>query len=257
LKLFPRPRSRAVALLGLPEPAQALRLLEFIRGGAGPALHAFEIMSRLGLELVRRHMPGARNPLTATYDWYALVETAAFAEVDADSLAARILAGALNSGAAQDAALAQSLEQAQALWRLRENLSEAQKREGGSIKHDISVPVARIPQFIEEANRRIAARWPGARPVVFGHMGDGNIHYNVSQPVGADKAAFVSQWREMNDVVHGLVREFGGSISAEHGIGRLKRELLAQVKDPTALDLMRALKKTLDPKGILNPGAVL
>ncbi len=257
LKLFPRPRSRAVAFLGLRDPAQALELLAFVKGRAGPSLHAFELISRPGIDLVLRHIPGARDPLAAAHDWYALVELAAFAEGEAERVAAEILAGALDAGLAQDATLAQSLDQAGALWRLRENLSEAQRREGGSIKHDISVPVDRVPQFIEEAGRRLRAAMPEARPVPFGHMGDGNIHYNVSQPVGADKAAFLARWGEVNDVVHAVVHEFGGSISAEHGIGRLKRDLLRKTKDPVALDAMRAIKTALDPNGILNPGVLL
>lgn len=257
LKLFPRPRSRVVAFVGLQCPAAALRLLNFVKDRAGPALQAFELIPRIGLDLVLRHIPGARDPLAAPHEWYALIEFAQFVEGETAHVAAETLHAALAAGLAEDATLSQSLEQAAAFWRLRESLSQAQKREGGSIKHDISVPVALAPDFIAEAGRRVAARFPQARPVPFGHMGDGNIHYNVTQPVGADKAGFLAQWDEMNAIVHGVVQEFGGSISAEHGIGRLKRDLLTQVKDPIALDMMRALKNTFDPKGILNPGAVL
>jgi FAD/FMN-containing dehydrogenase len=257
LKLFPRPRSRAVAFLGLRDPAQALKLLNFVKGRAGPTLNAFEVASRSGLELVLRHIPGTRDPLAQPHDWYALVELAAFADGEAERAGAEILASALDAGLAQDATLAQSLDQAGALWKLRESLSEAQKREGGSIKHDIAVPVSEIPRFIEEAGLRLRAAFPQARPVPFGHMGDGNIHYNVSQPVGADKAEFLAHWGEINAIVHGVVHELGGSISAEHGIGRLKRDLLRETKDPVALDAMRAVKAALDPNGILNPGALL
>ncbi len=257
LKLFPRPRSKAVAFLGLESPATALALLNFMKERAGPGLQAFEIMSRLGLELALRHIPGARDPLGAPASWYALVEVAGFSGGEAERVADAALAEALEAGLVRDATIAHSLDQAAALWRLRESMSEAQKREGGSIKHDISVPIERIPDFIAEAGRRIAARFPQARPVPFGHMGDGNLHYNVSQPVGADKAAFLAQWDEMNALVHGLVDEFDGSVSAEHGVGQLKRALLAQVKNPVALDVMRALKNTLDPKGVLNPGKLL
>ncbi len=257
LKLYPRPRSRAVAFLGLRDPAQALQLLNFVKGRAGPSLHAFEIASRSGLELVLRHIPGTRDPLARPHDWYALVEIAAFAEGEAERVAAQILAAALDAGLAQDATLAQSLDQAGALWKLRESMSEAQKREGGSIKHDVAVPVNEIPHFIEEAGRRLREAFPQARPIPFGHMGDGNIHYNVSQPVGADRAEFLARWAEINAIVHGVVRELGGSISAEHGIGRLKRDLLRQTKDPAALDAMRAIKAALDPNGILNPGVLL
>lgn len=257
LKLFPRPRSRAVAFLGLDSPDDALALLNFVKERAGPGLQAFEIMSRLGLELVLRHIPGARDPLAAPAPWYALLEIAGFTEGEAERVADLALAEALEAELVADATLAHSLDQAAALWRLRESMSEAQKREGGSIKHDISVPIERIPAFITEAGRRIAARFPQARPVPFGHMGDGNLHYNVSQPAGADKAAFLARWDEMNALVHGLVDAFEGSISAEHGIGRLKRELLAETKNPVALEVMRALKKTLDPNGVLNPGKLL
>jgi FAD/FMN-containing dehydrogenase len=257
LKLFPRPRSRAVAFLGLRDPAQALQLLNFVKARAGPMLDAFELASRLGLELVLRHIPGTRDPLAHPHDWYALIELAGFAEGEAERVGAEILAAALDAGLAQDATLAQSLDQARALWKLRESMSEAQKREGGSIKHDIAVPVNEIPHFVEEAGRRLTAAFPQARPVPFGHMGDGNIHYNVSQPVGADKAEFLAHWAEVNAIVHGVVRELGGSISAEHGIGRLKRDLLRETKDPVALDAMRAIKAALDPNGILNPGVLL
>lgn len=257
LKLFPRPRSRAVAFLGLRDPAQALQLLNFVKGRAGPSLHAFEIASRSGLELVLRHIPGTRDPLAQPHDWYALVEIAAFTEGEAERAGAQILAAALDAGLAQDATLAQSLDQAGALWKLRESMSEAQKREGGSIKHDVAVPVNEIPHFIEETGRRLREAFPQARPIPFGHMGDGNIHYNVSQPVGGDKAEFLARWAEINAIVHGVVRELGGSISAEHGIGRLKRDLLRETKDPAALDAMRAIKAALDPSGILNPGVLL
>lgn len=257
LKLFPRPRSRAVAFLGLDDPAKALALLNFMKDHAGPALQAFELVPRIGLGMVLRHMPAARDPLSAPHPWYALVELAGFAEGEAERVAVTSFAQAMEAGLARDATIAHSLEQAQSLWRLRESLSEAQKREGGSIKHDISVPIERIPAFIAEVGARIAAGFPDARPVPFGHMGDGNLHYNVSQPIGADKAAFLARWDEMNEIVHGLVHEYGGSISAEHGVGQLKRQLLARVKDPVALDVMRALKKTLDPRGVLNPGKLL
>ncbi|RTL82501.1 MAG: FAD-binding oxidoreductase [Hyphomicrobiales bacterium] len=257
LKLFPRPRSKAVAFLGLESPENALALLNFMKGRAGPALQAFELLPRLGLDLVSRHIPGARDPLGAPAPWYVLFEIAGFSDGEAERIADAALAEALEAELILDATRAQSLDQAAALWRLRESMSEAQKREGGSIKHDISVPIERIPEFIVEAGRRIAARFPQARPVPFGHMGDGNLHYNVSQPAGADKAAFLAQWDEMNALVHGLVDEFGGSISAEHGIGQLKRSLLTQVKSPVALDVMRALKNALDPKGVLNPGKLL
>jgi FAD/FMN-containing dehydrogenase len=257
LKLFPKPRSRAVAFVAVKDPAAALALLGFVKARVGASLHAFELVPRIGLDLVLRHIPGTRDPFATGYPWYSLLEIDAYVEGEAERLMSEALAEALEAGLACEATMSQSMQQAAALWRLRESLSEAQKREGGSIKHDVSVAVDRIPDFIATANARVAARFPQARPVPFGHMGDGNIHYNVSQPVGADKADYLSRWHEMNEIVHDVVREFGGSISAEHGIGRLKRDLLAQVKDPVALDVMRAIKATLDPNGVLNPGKLL
>ena len=161
------------------------------------------------------------------------------------------------SGLVGDAAIADSLEQAKAFWRIREMFGEVQRHAGGSIKHDVSVPVAAVPAFIKEADAAVAALIPGARPLPFGHLGDGNIHYNITQPDGADKQDFLSRWNEVNAAVFAVVKKYGGSISAEHGIGVMKRDLLPTVKDPVALDLMRGLKRMLDPKNILNPGKVL
>jgi FAD/FMN-containing dehydrogenase len=168
-----------------------------------------------------------------------------------------LLGEALERGVIEDASLAASLDQRAAFWAIRETLPDAQKLQGGSIKHDIAVPVGAVPAFLSEASAAAEAFMPGARVVAFGHMGDGNIHFNVSQPVGADAAAFLEQWTAMNAVVNAIVARHSGSISAEHGIGQLKRELLAQTKDRNALALMRAIKATLDPNGILNPGKVL
>ena len=157
----------------------------------------------------------------------------------------------------EDAALAASGEQRAAFWALRENISDVQKFEGGSIKHDVSVPIGAVPDFIAEASEAVVERTPGARIVAFGHMGDGNIHFNVSQPVGADKAAFLGDWDGMNEVVHDIAARHQGSFSAEHGVGALKRDLLARKKDPAALDVMRMIKRALDPQGIMNPGKML
>ena len=168
-----------------------------------------------------------------------------------------LLGKAIERGFVENVVVATSLEQARSFWRLREGIVEVQKFPGGSIKHDISVPVASVPDFVAEASAAVIKLVPGARPVPFGHLGDGNVHFNVTQPEGADKAAYLGRWEEMNAVVHAIAAKFGGSISAEHGIGRLKRDLLPGVKDPVALEMMRALKQTLDPKGILNPGKVL
>ncbi len=168
-----------------------------------------------------------------------------------------ILSRGLEEGLVDDAVIATSLEHRRAFWLLREFVSPSQKPEGGSIKHDVSVPVASVPEFLEKASAAVVKFMPGARVVAFGHLGDGNIHFNVSQPIGADKEAFLNSWHDVNDVVHGIVAEFGGSISAEHGIGFMKRDELVHVKDPVAMQLMRQLKATLDPNGILNPGKVV
>jgi len=257
LKLFPRPRARVTAFVGLADPGRALELLNFCKSRMGGALQAFELLPRIGVELVLKHDDVARDPFPDVFPWYALVECAAMEEDGFRDAVIDMLGRATAKLLIGGAAVADSLAHAADFWRLRELLSEAQKREGGSIKHDVSVAPKDVPAFIEEASRLVTARVPGARPVAFGHMGDGNIHFNISQPVGADRAAFLALWDEVGEIVHGVVEKFGGSISAEHGIGQLKRDLLRRVKDPTALEAMRAIKAALDPKGILNPGKLL
>jgi FAD/FMN-containing dehydrogenase len=257
LKLFPRPRATETALVGVPSPDAALALFRRARAAAGSALTTIELMPRIGIEFVVRHLPGARDPLAAPHPWYVMIELTSPVAVGLDTTLAAILEGAIDAGEAEDAVVATSLEQRRAIWLLREALSDMQKPEGGSIKHDISVPVAAVPELIARASAAADKLIPGIRPVPFGHLGDGNIHLNFSQPVGADKAAYLARWDALNAVVHGITAELGGSISAEHGIGRLKRDLLPGVKDEVALDLMRTLKKALDPKGLMNPGAVL
>jgi FAD/FMN-containing dehydrogenase len=257
LKLFPRPHARETAFVGLASPEAALSLLTLAQQRAGQSVVTFELMPRIGIDYVLRHSPGARDPLSGPHPWYVLIELASQAGHGLRETTESLLGEALEKGIAGDAALAASLDQRNAFWRLREHLSEVQKHEGGSIKHDVSVPVASVPAFIAAATPAVEAALPGARVVAFGHLGDGNIHFNLSQPVGADKTSFLARWHEINDVVHEIVAGYGGSISAEHGIGRLKRDLLPRVKDPVALEVMRALKRTLDPKGLLNPGKVL
>jgi FAD/FMN-containing dehydrogenase len=256
LKLFPNPRSIATAFVGLADPAEALRLLSIARQFAGAGVTSFELLPRIGLDFVLAHS-SARDPLASKHLWYVLIELSSQLATGLDETMASMLQTAIEQGSIEDAAIAATLEQRNAFWRLREFLSEAQRFEGGSIKHDISVPIGATPAFLSRAREAVEAFMPGARVVPFGHLGDGNIHFNISQPLGADKATFLAQWEAMNEVVHGIVEQFHGSISAEHGIGRLKRELLKKTKDPVALDVMRALKSTLDPRGILNPGKVL
>lgn len=257
LKLFPLPAARATAFLALPGPAEALALLNAAKAGAGGTLTTFELMPRTGLDFVLRHAAGTRDPLSEPSPWYVLMEVSAQSATGLDEAVESFLGEALESSLITDAVLAGSLEQRKDFWKLREMLSEVQRFEGGSIKHDISVPLHATPDFLARAIATVEAMIPGCRPVPFGHLGDGNIHFNVSQPIGADKEAFLARWDEVNHAVHAIVTEMHGSISAEHGIGRLKRYLLPSVKDPVELALMKTLKATLDPQGILNPGAVL
>jgi FAD/FMN-containing dehydrogenase len=257
LKLFPKPKARATAFLAVDSPDQALALLHLARAEAGQQLTTFEIMPRFGVEVVLRHAPGTRDPLGAPSPWYVLMELSSPGADGLDATVERLLEAALDQGVISDAVLAASEAQRQDLWRIREAMSEVQRFEGGSIKHDVSVPVAAVPDFLAEAIALVIRMIPGCRPLPFGHLGDGNIHFNITQPEGADKAAFLARWDEINAAVHAVVASFHGSISAEHGIGRLKKHLLPGVKDPVELALMRAIKATLDPTGILNPGAVL
>lgn len=257
MKLFPRPQARATAFLSVTDPRRALALLDLARAEVGGRLVTFELMPRFGLEIVLRHAPDARDPLATPSPWSVLMELASPGASGLDDMLQSLLEKALEAGLITDAAIAASGSQRQALWRIREAMSEVQRFEGGSIKHDIAVPVAAVPEFLDRGIALVEAMVPGCRPLPFGHLGDGNIHFNVSQPIGADKAAFLARWDEMNVAVHALVSSLGGSISAEHGIGRLKKHLLPGVKDPVALALMRAIKATLDPTNILNPGAVL
>lgn len=258
LKLFPAIRSRATAWVAVPDPRAAVRLLGMLRAACGDRVSAFEIVGRTALGLVLRHIPGARDPLAGAPAWTVLVELSDPA-VDAplDDQLQAVLGEAFAQGLAGDAALAASGAQAQALWALREDISEAQRIEGVSIKHDVSVPVSRIPDFLERAGEALAARWPDVRVVAFGHIGDGNLHYNLSKSVADDNAAFVARTPEVNRIVHDLVCELGGSISAEHGLGQLKREEVLRYKPALEMELMRRVKQAFDPAGLMNPGKVL
>jgi FAD/FMN-containing dehydrogenase len=257
LKLFPRPRATQTAFIGLESPEQALGLLALAQKRAGAQLVTFEILPRIGLDFVLKHAEGVRDPLADENDWYVLMELSSTAEKGLDAVMEGLLEAALDEGLIDDAAVAASGAQRDDFWRLREMLSEVQKHEGGSIKHDVSVPVARVPEFLDVATDAVLELEPMARVVAFGHVGDGNIHFNVSQPIGADKETFLARWEEFNAVVHEIVLEMDGSISAEHGVGTLKRDLLPGAKDAVALDVMRAIKIALDPDGVMNPGKVL
>ena len=257
LKLFPRPRATATAFVAVPDPAAAVALLART-GSENSGVTGFELFSRFGLDLVLRHGHGARDPLGTPAPWYVLIELSGSGdEIGLNEGLETTLAAAYDAGDVLDATLASSQSQAAQFWHIRQLLSEVQGLEGGSIKHDISVPVADVPAFIDLASAAAVKVVPGARVVAFGHVGDGNIHFNLSQPVGADKAEFLAEWGAVNEAVFSVVADFAGSISAEHGIGQLKRDLLAQTADPVGLALMKSLKATLDPNGILNPGKVL
>jgi FAD/FMN-containing dehydrogenase len=257
LKLYPAPRTRVTALAAAPDVASTVRLLRDLRATLGDRITGFELMSALSIAVSRKHHPALPDPCPG-HPWYALVQVDDNA-IDSP-IAAQLeqaLGAAIESRVALDATIAQSGEQARALWALRENIAEAQRREGPNIKHDISLPVSAIPRFLDEARDALNAALPGVRFVTFGHLGDGNVHYNLAAPEGADSAAFMANAPRANRIVHDLVAAHGGSISAEHGIGQLKRDELTRYKSPTELDLMRTVKAALDPAGIFNPGKVL
>ena len=258
IRLFPIPAGQQVAVAGLKSPADALTLFNLAHQKCGNALTGFELMPRLGMEFTTAHIPGNRDPLESAHPWYVLIDiSSGQSQEAADTLLQGILEEAFESDLVQDAVIAQSEAQRQAIWKLRESMSESQKPEGASLKHDVSVPVASIPQFMAEADAAVLHTMPDARMVAFGHMGDGNIHYNISQPKDAPAEPFLARRHEINEIVHGIVLKFNGSISAEHGIGQLKRDKLAEVREPIEMDLMRRVKMAFDPAGIMNPGKVI
>ena len=257
VKLFPLPRSTATAWLAIASPQAAIGLLNGLQAAFGAMLTACELVSDISLGMVLKHIPGAQPPLEKS-PWYLLVELSGSGEEAAlrDALAT-FLEPALESGEISDAVLAQSVDQAKRLWNLRESISEAQKIEGFSIKHDISVPVSRIPEFLERAGAALQHAWPGIRIVAFGHVGDGNLHYNQSKPEAGENAAFIAAQPQVNEMVHDIVHQLGGSISAEHGIGQLKREEILRYKSPLEMQMMRTIKQAFDPRGLMNPGKVV
>jgi FAD/FMN-containing dehydrogenase len=258
LRLFPKPAETVTAMAGLKALDTAPAFFARALGAAGSALTAIELLSRLGLEFVLRHGTNVHDLFPSPHAWYVLLELQSPHEGDKlQSIAETLLGEALAAGEIDDAIVAASLTQREELWRLRMLMSEVQKHEGGSIKHDVAVPVARVPEFIARANQLVELMIPGARPVPFGHLGDGNIHYNVSQPPAMDRTIFLSYWEALNAAVHEIVLDLGGSISAEHGIGRLKRDLLPHAKQSVEIELMRQIKKAFDPNGILNPGKLI
>ncbi len=252
MKLFPKPKSWETAFIAVPSPQAAVDLLSLANEMSGNRVVGFELIADLALGFAIRHM-GVRHPLSSTAPWYVLAE---FADPVPGAMM-HMLEAAMAQHLVSDAVLAQSDSQRAELWRSRELISESQKPEGGSIKHDISVPVSKVPQFLQEADDAVSRFMPGARFCSFGHLGDGNIHYNISQPTGMDKSQFLDSWNGMNDVVFEVVQRLGGSISAEHGIGRLKAHRMPEIKSPVELSMMRGLKQMFDPNNILSPGRVL
>ncbi len=252
LKLFPLPRTQTTCWLNALSPAAAVDLLNSAKSAFDAQLTAFELISEASLALVLKHIPNTSRP-TAPASWYILAE---FSDA-APAAVEQWLAGRLEAGVVADAAIAHSGMQAKKLWALRENISEAQKIEGISIKHDIAVPVSRIPEFLAQADAALERAFPGIRVVAFGHVGDGNLHYNLFRPDAQENTAFIASQPAVNRIVHDVVHALNGSISAEHGIGQLKREELLRYKSPVEMALMRSLKQALDPRGLMNPGKIL
>ncbi|MET4102561.1 FAD/FMN-containing dehydrogenase [Roseovarius sp. MBR-78] len=258
IKLFPKPTARATALVACDGPDAALALYARMRGSDADTLSTFEYIERLGLQMVVDHAPGCTDPMNEAHPAYCLIElTSGTAQAALDTRLQAALEAAFEAEEIADAVIGTSEAQKDALWALRENLSEAQKPEGASIKHDVSVPVSRVADFIQVAKAACVEHMPDLRPCPFGHFGDGNIHFNLSRPVDMADAVFLAEYATFNRIVHDIVHDMSGSISAEHGIGQVKRAELRRYKDPVALELMEQIKRTIDPAGLMNPGKVL
>ena len=256
LKLFPVMRSRATAVVGLETAHAAIQLLAIAKAETGGGVEAFELMKRIGVEFAIRHVPGVREPLETIQPWYVLIELTSGEPGAAEAGMERILASAFEDGLIVDAAIAQNETQGRDFWKLREEQSAAQKPEGGGWKHDVSVPVSRIADFLDEATAAVERCEPGARVSAFGHVGDGNMHYDILCPPGGDLKAFLGRWEEGSKVVHDVVARYDGSISAEHGLGRLKTEEARRYKSPLEIETMRAIRQAIDPKRIMNPAVL-
>ena len=256
LKLFPVMRGRATAMVGLESPAAAIELLARAKAETGGGVEAFELMKRLGMEFVLAHIPDTREPLDSTPPWYVLIELVSGEPAAAGAAMERLLGDAFEAGLVTDAVVAQTEAQRAALWKLREEQSASQKPEGGGWKHDLSVPISRIPAFLDEAEAALERFHPGARISVFGHVGDGNLHYDVLRPPGQDLDAFLARWAEGSEVVHDIVARYDGSISAEHGLGRLKTDEARRYKTPLEIRTMQAVRAALDPHRIMNPAVL-
>ena len=258
MKLVPQPRETAVAFCAVASPEAALALFGRFQSRDPAAIQAFEYMGGAGMDLVLKHIPGVVLPLAERAEHYVLIELATPREqAGLRALLEQVLEPALGEGLVTDAAIAESEGQRQAIWKLREEHSEAQKREGASVKNDVSVPVSSVPALIAQASEACQALIPGIRVVAFGHLGDGNIHFNLEQPVEMDGAAFLARDHEMMDTVNAVVRSLGGSFSAEHGVGRLKPYMMPGWRGGAELDIMQRIKRVMDPNGIMSPGRVL
>lgn len=257
-KLFSRPREMVTAIAAIKDPAAAVTSLSRLRAATGDAVTTFELIPRFAIDLVTKHVHGASDPFDTRYGWYVLVEVSAGrSESGLKELVERELFGLMEEGAVLDAVLAQNETQREAFWRLRETIPEGQRKEGASIKHDISVTTSELPRFIAEATQLLEQIAPDARILAYGHLGDGNLHFNLSEPIGGNAAQFAALAPQIHRAMHDLVAKYGGSISAEHGIGQLKRADLVRYKHPVALEMMRSIKQAFDPNGIMNPGKVL
>ena len=257
LRLFSKPRSAATALIAVPDVACAIQILSLAQSASGDTVTGCELIPRIALEFWCRYLPDAQDPLAHPSPWYLLLELESPQSAGLETVMENLLADALERNWASDAVVAVSESQRQKLWRLREEIPAAQKRAGASIKNDIAVAVSRIPELIERASAVVEAALPGVRVVAFGHLGDGNLHFNLSQPEGGDAQAFTAQWDLATQLVNDVVVSMDGSIAAEHGIGQLKRAELHRLKPALDLDLMRRIKQSFDPKGLMNPGKIV
>ncbi|WP_438994161.1 FAD-binding oxidoreductase [Pseudemcibacter sp.] len=260
LKLFPEYKQKNTAFVAIPDPEAAINLLSLAKQISGDNLIAFEILPRIGLEFTIKHMNDCREPLEEKYDWYIVLECATSVSndlINLEEVLEKILEEAMESGLVLDGIVPKNVSEQKAVWNLREFMSEAQKFEGGSIKHDVAIPVSKIPEFLELGTEAVKKACPGIRPVPFGHIGDGNIHFNLSQPIDMDKQEYLARWEEINHLVHEIVVDLGGSISAEHGIGTLKVDELKHFKSSVDIDTLKSIKLALDPKNIMNPGRII
>ncbi len=258
LKLFPKPAAKETAWVVVDSPAKAVELLQIAKAATGGAVTGFEIVPKLGLELVLRHIPDTRDPLPSTAAWRVLVELSLPREEGARDMIEQMLGHAIETGVASDAAICETEAQKAMVWKIRENIAVAERAHGKALKHDVSVPVSRVAEFMERGAALAQSMKPGVDVIAFGHVGDGNIHFNITPPPGADQDAFVDKdGLPVSEAIHDLIASLNGSISAEHGIGRLKRDELAWRKSPVEMEMMRAVKKALDPDGRMNPGRVL